>query len=171
MGSIMIVDNCLAPEKDIFLKYSGPEPWSIVKKISKTIKPFFHVSSSGTGWTRLNWDRTGDNIEFFALWWVKKGPSRFSEMRFDLKVQGAENKNTKMGDFNIRLTAHLNTNFTGWGIFLKPIWYLYSYIFYDKARRRYIENCREYLLGFYNELKEQFNIQSTTFGPAQASLG
>jgi len=170
MGKIEIVDNCLAPEKDIFLKYSGPNPWGVVKKIESTIKPFFHVSSVGLSNTRLNWDRSGDPIEFFATWWVKKPFSAHSGARWDIKVQGNQSKTTGTGRFSIRITANLTTKFEGWSPFVKPLWHIYSYLFYDKVRRRFIERCREYSEGFKNELKEHFNLKATSYGPITSSL-
>ena len=171
MGTIEIVDNCLAPDKDIFLHYSGPNPWGVVKKIESAVRPFFHVSSVGTSNTRLNWDRTGDPIEFFATWWVKKPFSGYSDARWDIKVQGTQGKTSGTGTFSIRITANIKTGFGGWSPFVKPLWYMYSYLYYDKLRKRFIERCREYAEGLKKELKEHFGMESTSYGPITSSLG
>lgn len=169
MAKIEILDNCLAPERDLVLKYKGPNPWNIVKKIAGAQRPYFHVSATNAGWTRLNWDKSGENIDFFSLWWVKKPVSEYTHMRFDIKVQGSENKSTKEGHFTYQVTSNMFTTFSGWGLFLKPIWYLYSYMYYDKVRRSALERCREYAIGFSNEIKEYFGMQKTTIGTASAS--
>lgn len=171
MAKIEIMDNCLAPEKDIFVKYEGPNPWDIAKKISSLQRPFFHVSSTNAGWTRLNWDRSGENIDFFSLWWVKKPVSGYTYMRFDIKVQGSQNKSTNEGHFNLTWTANMFTKFEGWGLFLKPLWYIYSYLYYDKVRKSALERCREYSLGFLNEIKEHFGMKTTTYGPSIGTMG
>ncbi|MFQ5648001.1 MAG: hypothetical protein ACE5FW_02085 [Candidatus Aenigmatarchaeota archaeon] len=170
MGKVVIVDNCLAPDKDIFLSYSGPDPWKIVRGIEGAIRPFFHVSSVGTSNTRLNWDRSGDPVEFFSTWWVKKPFSGYTGARWDIKAQGNQGKTSGIGRFSIRITANLTTEFAGWSPFVKPVWYMYSYLFYDKVRRRMIERCREFSEGFRNVLKEQFGLEATSYGPITSSM-
>ena len=64
MGKIEVTDDCLVPEKYIYLTYKGPNPVAVMEKISETVRPFFHVSASGTSQTRLNWDNSGDPIHF-----------------------------------------------------------------------------------------------------------
>ena len=97
--SIEIYDECLIPEKYTYVKYSGPNPWELATKITESIRPFFHVSASGTNHWRLNWDITGDVRTFYSLWWVKKSLSRYTIMKIDIKIQGSQHKDTKMGDF------------------------------------------------------------------------
>ena len=170
MGKIEIVDNCLAPEKDIFLNYKGANPWGVWKAIHGGIRPFFHISAVGMSNYDFKWDRSSpDFIEFFSKWWIKKNFSNHSTMRVDVKVQGKQFKSTNEGNFSVRITSDIVTNFEGWSVFLKPLWYMYSYLFYDKVRRRFIDRCREYSEGFKNELKEQFGLESTTFGPKTIS--
>ena len=160
MGRIDIVDECLAPEKYIYLRYTGKNPWGVAHKISGLIKPFFHVSSSGTNNTRINWDSSGDPIAFYSIWWVKRNFSRWTKMTVYIKVQGKKSKTTNEGDFVMQLNADIQTAFHGWGFMLKPVWLVYSYIFYNRARRRFLESCRNITLGFRNEVKEHFNLKA-----------
>ena len=69
MGKLTITDECMAPDKYLKMKYSGPDPWAMAKKIGSTIRPFFHVSSSGTNNIDLRWDVVGENISFYSQWW------------------------------------------------------------------------------------------------------
>jgi hypothetical protein len=171
MGKISIADDCLVPERFIYLRYSGKNPWSVVNRITGATRPFFHVSASGTSQTRLNWDVSTDPIAFYATWWVKKDVSRWSRMLFFLKVQGRQFKTTQEGDFTLQLNADLRTEFSGWGLILKPAWLLYSYLFYNKARRRFIERCRNITLNFRNEIKEQFDLETTAVPRGQGTYG
>ncbi|RLJ10191.1 MAG: hypothetical protein DRP15_00845 [Candidatus Aenigmatarchaeota archaeon] len=171
MAKISIVEDCLAPDKFIYLSYKGPDPWGVAKRISERIRPFFHVSASGTNNSRINWDVTGENISFFSTWWVKKDVSRFSTMRFYLKVIGSFSKATNEGEFTLQLDGNLETKFSGWGPVLKPMWLIYSYLFYNRVRRQALEKCRNILLAFRNELKEYFNLQITEVPRAYGTFG
>lgn len=159
MGKIVLVDDCQSPERWIKLKYSGPDPWAIAKKISDSIKPFFHVSSSGVGNSRINWDITGENISFYSVWWVKRKLSRYSSIKIYIKIQGEKNKVTNMGNFVLRLRGDVETKFEGWGLFVKPVWNIYSYLFYNKRKRQYIQQCRDFITSYMNEMKKNFNLE------------
>jgi len=171
MGKIVIRDDCMAPDRYVRLKYSGSDPWGVSKKITDLIKPFFHVSSSGTNNFRLNWDISGDPITFYSRWWVRKRFSRFSMMRVSIKLQGEKFKKTNTGSFTFQMHARIITSFGGWGPILKPIWHMYSYLFYNRARRSYIEHCRNYLLNFRNELKKHFNLETNVEPTAMGTYG
>lgn len=171
MATITIVDECLAPEKYIYVTYKGPNPFGVAEKISETVRPFFHVSASGTAQTRLNWDSSGDPIAFFSTWWVKKDLSRFTKMWVYIKVQGSKSKADNMGEFTMQLNGSLETKFEGFSAFLKPFWLMYSYLFYDRARRHFIERCRNFVVNFRNEVKEHFGLEVTSVPTARGSYG
>jgi hypothetical protein len=169
-GKIEIVDECLAPESFIWLKYTGPSPWSVVGRISDLIRPFFHVSASGTNNTRINWDIVGDSIGFYSEWWVKKKLSAYSNMWVDIRVIGNQHKVTKQGEFILRLKGDIKTEFKTWTFLLRPFFSIYNYIFYNRVRMRYVEQCRQMVQRFRDEVKEHFNLQITEM-PAGVAIG
>ncbi|MBL7160562.1 MAG: hypothetical protein ISS93_01785 [Candidatus Aenigmarchaeota archaeon] len=171
MGKLVIQDECLAPEKYVYLTYSGPDPWGVVKKIADSLKGFFHVSSSGVCHARLNWDIASDPIAFWSLWWVKRKMSGNSTAVVYIWVQGTKSKTDNTGQFTLRLHSELRTRASGPSIILKPFWLTYSYLFYDRVRRRYIETCRNLVLNFRNEIKEHYNLGKTSVPQAHSSFG
>jgi hypothetical protein len=171
MAKFTIRDDCLTPDRYMRLKYSGPNPWGVGEKITESIRTFFHVSASGTNQYRLNWDISGDPITFYSRWWVRKGVSRFTSMRIVMKLQGKKYKKDNTGDFSFSLHGRVITNFEAWGPLLKPIWAMYSYLFYDRVRRNAIEQCRNFILAFVNELKKHYNIEATEVAGASGSFG
>ncbi|MEM5812680.1 MAG: hypothetical protein QW286_03100 [Candidatus Aenigmatarchaeota archaeon] len=164
-GKIKIIDDCLVPDRFIWLYYTGPNPWGVAKHISGRIRPFFHVSASGTCNTRINWDVVGENISFYSVWWVKKALSRHTTMWVDMKVIGKKSKTTNQGNFTLQMNARLETEFKGWGVWLKPIWILYSYLFYHRVRRKMIERCRNNVLNFREEIKKYYNLETAESVP------
>jgi hypothetical protein len=156
---IRIIDDCLVPDKFVWLKYSGPDPWDAAKHISGRIRSFFHVSASGTANTRINWDVVGENTSFYSVWWVKKALSTHTMMWIHMKVLGKKSKATNNGNFTFQMNAYLDTTFGGSSIFLKPFYYIYSYIFYNRVRRKMLERCRNSVYSFREDIKKHFNLQ------------
>ena len=161
MAKIGIRDDCLAPDKYVRLKYSGPDPWGVAEFLNANLKPYFHVSTSKVNNYRINWDVTGDPISFYARWWVTKEVGRFSYMRFVFKLVGERGKTRNEGKFSLSYWAKVYTDFGGWGPLLRPVWTLYSYLFFNRVRRKYIEQCRNYMLNFSKMVKEHYNVEST----------
>lgn len=170
MGKITIEDDCLVPERFLTMTYSGKDPWGVGRKIAEMVKPFFHVSSSGTNNLRLNWDDAGDPVTFYSLWWVKVKYSRFTTSWFRIKVQGEKHKADNTGTFTLELQANLETKFSGWSPFLRTAWLMYSYLYYNRIRRKMIERCRNSTLNFRNEIKKHFELEASST-PAYGGFG
>jgi len=171
MGTLTIVDDCLTPDRYIYLTYSGPDPWGVVKKITDSIRGFFHVSASGYNQVRLNWDDTSDPITFYAKWWVRRKMSRQTIILIDLWVQGSKSKVDNTGQFTLRINANVLTTVSGPGFLLNPFWLVYSYLFYNRIRRRFLYTCKSLVLNFRNEIKEHYNMGITTVPQAHTVFG
>ena len=161
MAKLTIRDDCLTPDRYIRIKYTGPNPWGIQDFLASTLKQYFRVSSSKVSNYRINWDITGDPIGFYSRWWARKEVGRFTELSFSFKVIGNRGKTRNEGTFSLSIDARVITNFNAWGPLLKPFWAMYSYMFFNRVRRKYIEQCRDYLMNYRNMVKENFNVETT----------
>jgi hypothetical protein len=159
MGKLVIKDDCLAPARYIYLEYSGKDPYGVSKKITSTLMQFFHVSASKVCEEDFRWDVSRDPIGFFAKWWVRKELSNYSEAFFRIKFQGAKTKQTNEGNFTMQLQGALNTSFKYSTPLLKSLWWIYSYFFYNKVRRRYVRMCGDLLYSLRDEIKEHFDLE------------
>lgn len=162
MGDIFINDDCLTPYRHIYMTYSGPDPWGVVKQITDSIRGFFHVSASGTSQYRLNWDLAGDPILFYSKWWVRKRLANNIDAIIYLWVQGTKSKVDNTGQFTLRINADVNAKYSGPTFLLQPLWVMYSYLYFNRVRRKFIESCRNYVLNFRNEIKEHYNLGITS---------
>ncbi len=159
--SVTIKDECLAPYKSLMLFYNGPNPFSVVGKIVSKLDIYFEVSSSGWGEDKFMWDTSGDPIGFYVKWWVRKPLSGYSQLNYDIIVQGDEGAQTKKGRFTVEVTANVVHRVpTGW--FHRSMWWIYQYLFYNKRRMEYLKFCRKYSYGFRELLKSEFGLTTTS---------
>jgi len=161
MGKLEMRDECMDPDRYVRFKYTGPNPFSIVKKIDSSIKPFFHISSSNRGQPLYKIDTSGDPFKFYSQWYGKLKVSAYSYILLNFEVEGSQSKRDKTGTFSFKVWGFLETSFKGRNILLKPFYLLYSYLFYDNARRNYIKRCQNLMLNFGNYLKDYYNIGKT----------
>ena len=159
MAKLAIKDDCLAPEKYIYLNYSGPNPYEIVKKIAGSFNAFFHVSSSKVCEYDFRWDRMGDPIGFFNRWWVKKEYSKYTTAWFHFQVQGKQAREGKEGEFRMEISSEIRTDVGSRNPLFMLLWDIYSYSFYNRRRREYIRKCANMATSFRDEMKNHFNLQ------------
>ncbi len=156
-GLFSITDDCMVPGRSIKLLYRGPDPASIATKLTSSFQPFFRISSAGWGEPDFRWDISGEPATFFIKWWVRKTFSRYSAMLLHLSVQGDENSQTKKGKFTLELTPVLTTQIPEhW--FLRGIFMVYNYLFYDNVRQNYIKECRNLTIAYQEHMKTEFNL-------------
>ena len=156
-GKLLIKDDCLAPQKTLSLTYEGPNTMKIATQTSAFFSNFFKVSSAGWAEQDFRFDNSGDNLEFYARWWVRKSMSAYSELFWEITVQGEENKNTKKGRFSLVIDADVEHRFPeNWA--LRGIFWMYHYLLYDRLRRDWIKRCSELAYGFRELLKQEFGI-------------
>ncbi len=159
MAEIVISDECLAPDKYVYFNYSGPDPWAVVNHINDMARQFFHLGTSDWLFQRLNWDISGDPIDFWAVFKAKRELSGRSLMWIYIRVQGKKSKTDNIGKFTMRLNAEVRTQIEGPKIILLPLWYLYSYLFFNKVRRNFLQRCTSTVLGFRDEIKRYYDVQ------------
>lgn len=161
MGTVKIIEDCLAPARYIYLTYSGKNPFAVASKVAEMLQPFFRVSSAGTSETDFRWDTSDDPIGFYFTWWVERDEelSGWSKQRFFIKVQGKQSKKESEGEFTLQLDGRLVTTFKYSNPFVKGIFFLYDYIFYYRRRSEYLKECDELLNAFRDEIKELFNLK------------
>lgn len=159
MATYLIKDDCLGPERFIYLDYSGADPFGVTKKIGSMLNKYFHVSTSGVSEYDFRWDKSGDPTGFFVRWWIKKDMSGYSTAWFYIQVQGNKARETNEGDFRLEVSAELKTKFGFRNPFLRGLWGIYSYLFYNKRRRSYIRTCSDMAHGLRDELKTHYNLR------------
>ncbi|MBI4173639.1 MAG: hypothetical protein HY519_02865 [Candidatus Aenigmarchaeota archaeon] len=167
MAKLEISDDCFAPRKYVALTFKGKDPWVVIEQIAGSLRGFFHLERGQWNMYRINWDASEDTIFFFARWWVARHFSEYSAMHLEIKTQGYFNKNTRDGEFWLEFEGTVRTHFHTFGSILKPFWYLYSYLFYNNAKRSYVEQCRAMTLSFRDTVKKKYGLQS---GPELAAV-
>lgn len=154
-------DECLAPFKNIYFYYTGPNPYLSASKLWGYIDKFFEVSSAGFGEPEFYWDTSGDPITYTMKWWVRKSLSRYSEIRWDIMVQGDEGAQTKKGRFTLEITANINHRIpSSW--LHRSFWWIYQYLFYTRRRMEYLKYCRKYALGFREFAKKTLGLTTSS---------
>lgn len=155
--TVTITDDCLAPGRDLYIVYKGPNPVSIATKLTSSFQPFFRISSAGWGEPDFRWDTSGEPIGFYIKWWVKKAMSGSANMVINFLLQGDENSQTKQGKFTLQVTPVIEHRFSdNW--LVRSLFWIYDYMFYGRVRQEYIKYCRQISHSYVEYLKGEMGL-------------
>jgi len=114
----------------------------------------------------FNWDRNGKTERFSASIEVVKDFDKFSYMDLDIKLSGSVKPSEefgKEGTVTIVLEGIVRTEYpqdTMWErSFIYEIFRsFYHKVFYQEKRKRWVSQCRDWMLYIQNEMKAFFNL-------------
>lgn len=140
------------------LRYVGDHPSRILKIVPPLLLKIFRVTSTNLFEDDFRWDKSGEPIEFFAMWRIRDKKDVRTTCWTKVKVLGEQNSKDKKGRLMIDIHPYMITEFP-YSNFIHKIFYRsYSYFFYGNQRRRYRE--RELILvdRLENNIREEFGI-------------
>jgi hypothetical protein len=156
---LVLQDNCFEEEPGIVeIKYVGPNPQKLYKKVYELMKSIFKVPDSMIQEEKYNWGK-GATEKFTVRWWVHKDLDRFSYLwiRFDLGGSGDE----KRGNASIAVKPMLRSEYPQDTIWQRSLFYemlrtFWHRVFYHKRREEYAEECRHLTVFFQKKIGEFF---------------
>jgi len=170
-SKIMIHEYCIE-EKPVFLvlNYTGPNPQLAVKKYVELLKLVFNVTDSQIQEKIFNWDRSGKEENFFIEFELRKDLDKntylFIQGQLDGTVRPSEEFG-KEGRLRVRIRGAVRTEYPQDTFWQRSIIYeffriLYHKIIYIGLWEKYLEDCREALQLFINEMKAYLNLLGKT---------
>ena len=160
MGKIVIDDDCFAPRKFVFLEYKGSDPLAFVRDAEGLFKKIFEVGSSKVAERRFMWDWTGDPVQVYEHYVVRKEMSAFTTFYFSIRVIGFKMKSKNEGSIRIEFESQARHKYETDNKLMMALWWFYWYIFYGKVRQNFIKLCREYSESLINTVKELYKMQT-----------
>jgi len=162
--SIVEEIDCLAPRRNITIGYSGPNIREIVKKVQEIITRGMNVNPLATNLDEYYLYVVDLNNILFHIFW-------HGERRFDQRTKMLGFIRLKQGKLRPDGTGSVEIEFFGklvtvWekNTFIQktPIYELlrkiYTYVYYDNRRRRFIELCKEYEHKMVKLMKELIKL-------------
>lgn len=137
-----IVDDIFAPDEEMKISFNGKNPFLVATIIMPLYKSILKVSATNLFEEDIRWDVLGDMKAFYGVWRGIYPHDKWTKAIFKVIAQGAVDKE-KNGWVDIRIKGRLITEFKHGSDILssmrKASWWLYSYTFYWKLRRAYLD--------------------------------
>jgi hypothetical protein len=157
-AKLTLEDNCFEEEPGTMtIRYVGPNPHKMYKKLHETIKAVFRVTDADLQETDFSWGKTSTGEKFKVEWWMHKDMDLFSYLyvRFRLDGEG----NDKQGHAKLEIRGLLRSEYpqdTVWqrSLFYEMIRTFWHRVFYHKKREEYAEECRHSEIIVMRHMKE-----------------
>jgi len=148
--SIVEEIDCFAPRRNIIIGYSGPNIREIVKKTQEIITKGMNINPLDTNLDEYYLYVVDlNNIIFHIFWHGKRDFDQRTKMLGFIRLKQCKLRPDGTGSMEIEFFPKLVTVWEKKTFIQKtPIYELfrkiYTYVYYDNRRRRYIELCKEY---------------------------
>ncbi len=159
MGRIVIDEDCFTPRKFTFIEYSGSDPFVFSRDIRKIVRPIFEVGSSKIAERRFMWDWTGDPIQLYNHFVIRKPINNYTTIFVSIRIIGFKSKGRNEGKVRFEFEPQIRHTFGTGKVVTNTIWWIYWYIFYAKIRQNILNLCREYTHTLIQAIKDRYGIK------------
>ena len=167
MASIILEDDCLKPNREIVIRFKGPNPIRAYQVIKAKMREIWEVDAVAYWEREFRWDNSSNPHEFLVKSYVDKALDRFSRVLAEVFVQGYQPDDPNAeGTVEIRISGVLRTVFGGKSFFedarnpiYRSLMWIYATLFYNKQRQFYLtEFCYNRANKFKRFYQEMLNI-------------
>lgn len=172
MASIILEEDCFAPNRELILRFVGPNPVRAYHVLKRKMREIWEVDAVAYWEREFRWDASSSPHEFVVKSYVDRGMDRFTRLRIEVFIQGYQPDDPKQdGRMEIRMGGILITTFGGMTFFedarnplYQALMWLYVRLFYQKQRVYYLnEWCYNRMNQFKRYYQEMLNV--TPFEP------
>lgn len=159
-------DLILAHQDTHVITYKGKNPVLPIWNNCETIvRKTLEINSSKFFLIYFNWDN--NDGAFKAEWRAHMEGDRWTKPWFVIRVWGWQNLTPdKDGWIKIKTWGELETKYYYSNSIQKSLWWTYSYMFYDKQRRKMLEEARERYFRLQEEFRKLYGISTV---PAESA--
>ncbi|MEM5781738.1 MAG: hypothetical protein QXD43_00900 [Candidatus Aenigmatarchaeota archaeon] len=157
-------DDCLSPERTIFIEYSGPDPFKACRALRGMLERIFEVEAIDLWERDFRWDTSSDPRGFYMRMYVSKGIDARTRMMIEVIMEGSQPSDPKKtGKLKISISGRLRTQYDLKSFLQKlPIYkffvWLYHKLFYEDVKRSYIHLCNKLIDQLNYELRELLKL-------------
>ncbi|MDD5416423.1 MAG: hypothetical protein PHU12_00425 [Candidatus Aenigmarchaeota archaeon] len=152
-----IKSDVLSPTASKTIEYTGNHPAQIFKMIPELIQDIFGIGTSKIWEDEIRWDTTGDPVSFYGKWRAKDSKDKFSTYWVEIEVTGQQNRERK-GNVKVKIKGNVTTELSYDIAFMKLLFEMYRYSFYEKQRKTYIDEVARGLNNFEDAIRVHFDM-------------
>jgi hypothetical protein len=158
MPDFMIYDDLFAPNHEIEMKYTGPNPFSMVKRTTDIFRRHFEIS--GTKFTQKDtrYDYSGETRKFFIEMEMKREEDGFTNLWLDLKFQGEFHAETRVGWCRFWIYCQLMTKLEEGNLLRFLMSRIYLQLFYKQHRISLLKRNNERARMALNDVRQLFRL-------------
>lgn len=148
------------------LEYSGPNPQYVYEYIRKLFSSLFGITEREIQEREFRWDKIPGGESFHVRFETIKDLDTHTFQDITIEIDGTIHPSKefgKEGNVRIRFEGKIRTEYPQDTVWQRSLLYemfrtFYHKVIYQSIRKRYVEECRELLLHFSDEIKSFFNL-------------
>ena len=155
--TIKYADVITAPHESKKIVYRGPNPLGFKDNMRELLKHVLEIGSPNVHEADLRWDATDGSFYYEVR--AKRPEDRWTTLVISMRAWGQQGDDEKkMGSMTIKLKGVLETEIEYTHSIHKSFWWTYSYLFYNRQRRKYFERARKMYFTIENAIREMLGV-------------
>ncbi len=159
-------DDCIAKSSKLTLNYSGPNPFSVYRRIRSIIMLATLVKKEHIWERDFRWGKIGDPRDFYIRLYISKKMDARTFILFELIFQGKQPSDpSKNGMLSMSISARLTTDYKMESTFQQSVMYrsllrMYHFAFYNDVRRKFLNRCGEYIDKIMISIRAELKLET-----------
>ena len=163
---LLMEEYCITLRPILEFTYTGPNPEKAYTKMIDILVNDLGIPRENIQEKSFVWDRSGPEEKFKSGIEATKNFDKYSYMQLEVNISGSVKPSKefgKEGSVNVSMKGMVRTEYpqdTVWErSFLYEIFRMfYHRVFYQDQRKKYLDNCRDWMLNAQSEMKKFFNL-------------
>ncbi len=149
--------DLLTPVKDLVeINFKGDQPAKLLKVVLPSIQRIMELDSPKLAEPVLRWDSTDGSFQ--GKWAAFKTYDKWTQMWVDVNAWGHQDLQTKQGAVKIKIKGYLITEFEYYNALQQGFWWTFSYLFYNRTRKKLFDQSKDYYFRIADMIKENLGI-------------
>ncbi len=162
----------LEPVKELrILDYKGERPARLLKIVLPSIQRIMELDSPKLAERELRWDSTDGSFQ--GVWAAFKDYDKWTKMWIWVNAWGHQDLQTKHGSVKVKVKGWLITDFDYYHALQQGFWWTYTYLFYNRTRKKHFDQSRDYYYRVIDMIKQNLGIlqEDVTTSTGTISIG
>lgn len=165
-SKLLIEEKCLTYRPKMTFSYSGPNPQKSYQKIVDILVKDLSIPRGNLQEKGFQWDRSGKHEKFKVAFEVIKDFDKFTYLYLEIDMDGEVKPSKefgKEGHVSITMQGTVRTEYpqdTAWerSYIYEMFRTFFHKVFYHDKVKRYVAQCRDWMLYIADEMKSFFNL-------------
>lgn len=154
--TLRYADFLSEPADVVHMQFKCDNPVKLLDKMPMIIQVVLEVNGTKLAEKIFRWDSTDGS--FHGVYAGFRKYDAWTKMWVDIMIWGKQDLQTKFGACRIKVKGYLITDFDYYTSLQQGFWWTYTYLYYNRVRKKHFEKSKECFYAIVDEIKGTLGV-------------